>query len=303
MKIGIDIGGSHIGIGVVDRFGKLIEKKEIRILKENKNNIKNFIEDFLVENIKKFILKYQIDFIGIASAGTIKDGIILESVNLKFKNYNIVQNLTNKIGTKSLNNISCAVKNDAQCAALAEKKYGSLKEDADAIFLTIGTGIGGAVFYNNQLAKSDDISYFEFGHMILKPNGKKCNCGKKGCFEKYASMKTLKNTLREQLELDSNTSGKELLDIINKNSDNVIIKNIINQYINYLSIGISKLIEKFKIENISIGGSFVYFKDIFLNKLEKELFNKIGKKVNIKIATLGNDAGIIGSTLIRDKSV
>ena len=75
MKIGIDIGGSHIGVGVIEDTGKLIEKNEIRILKENKNNIKNFIEDFLVENIKKIILKYQIDFIGISSAGIIKDGI------------------------------------------------------------------------------------------------------------------------------------------------------------------------------------------------------------------------------------
>ena len=296
MKIGIDIGGSHIGIGIVNDMGKLITKNEIRILKEDKENIEKFIEDYLVDNIKNIILKYNIDFIGISFAGIIENGIIIESYNLGIKNYNIVKNLKEKLQI----NIPICVKNDAQCAAIAEKEYGNLKEISNAIFLTLGTGIGGAVICNNKLMKSNDITYFEFGHIILKENGIKCNCGKMGCFERYASIKSLKEMLRKKLNLDQLTSGKELIDIINKNYNNKIIIDIIDNYIDDLSNGICILLDRFKVDYISIGGSFIYYKDILLKKLEDKIYMKINKKINIKIASLGNDAGIIGATLIKD---
>jgi glucokinase len=295
MKIGIDIGGSHIGIGIVDNFGKIIEKREIRILKENKKNIEKFVEDYLVENIKELILKYKIELIGISSAGVIKDGIILNSPNLGFSNYNIVKNIKSKINT----NIPIHIKNDAICAAIAEKEYGSIKNIKDALFLSLGTGIGGAVFVNNKLLKSDDVSFFEFGHIILKENGIECNCGKKGCFEKYASMKVLKNNLRKNLNLNQTTSGKELINIINENPNNEIIMNTINEYIENLSEGILILLDRFKIYSISLGGSFVYYQDILLKKLEDKLFEKIHRKINLKIAVLENDAGIVGATLTK----
>ena len=296
MKIGIDIGGSHIGIGIVNDMGKLITKNEIRILKEDKENIEKFIEDYLVDNIKNIILKYNIDFIGISFAGIIENGIIIESYNLGIKNYNIVKNLKEKLQI----NIPICVKNDAQCAAIAEKEYGNLKEISNAIFLTLGTGIGGAVICNNKLMKSNDITYFEFGHIILKENGIKCNCGKMGCFERYASIKSLKEMLRKKLNLNQLTSGKELIDIINKNYNNKIIIDIIDNYIDDLSNGICILLDRFKVDYISIGGSFIYYKDILLKKLEDKIYMKINKKINIKIASLGNDAGIIGATLIKD---
>ena len=296
MKIGIDIGGSHIGIGIVNDMGKLITKNEIRILKEDKENIEKFIEDYLVDNIKNIILKYNIDFIGISFAGIIENGIIIESYNLGIKNYNIVKNLKEKLQI----NIPICVKNDAQCAAIAEKEYGNLKEISNAIFLTLGTGIGGAVICDNKLMKSNDITYFEFGHIILKENGIKCNCGKMGCFERYASIKSLKEMLRKKLNLNQLTSGKELIDIINKNYNNKIIIDIIDNYIDDLSNGICILLDRFKVDYISIGGSFIYYKDILLKKLEDKIYMKINKKINIKIASLGNDAGIIGATLIKD---
>ncbi len=294
MKIGIDIGGSHIGIGIVNNLGKLIEKKEVRLLKENKKDIEKFIEDFLVDNIKKFISKYNIEFIGISFAGIIENEIILESFNLGLKNYNIIKNLKEKLQI----DIPIKIKNDAQCAMLAEKEYGSLKEISNAIFLTLGTGIGGAVICNNELMKSDDPKYFEFGHIILKENGIKCNCGKMGCFERYASIKYLKDVLREKLNLDQLTSGKEIIDIINKDYNNKIIIDIIDEYIDNLSEGICILLSRFKMDVISIGGSFVYYKDILLKKLEDKLLIRMNKKINIKLASLGNDAGMIGATLL-----
>ena len=140
----------------------------------------------------------------------------------------------------------------------------------------------------------------EFGHVIIQKDGLKCNCGKNGCFEKYASMKALKTNLRHVLGVDEKTRGQELLDIIRKNPDNEELNKVIDEYIEYLSIGLSNLINIFEPEAIGIGGSFVYFSDVLLDKLIKNimkkqyLFNKREKLIIIP-AALGNDAGMIGA--------
>lgn len=129
---------------------------------------------------------------------------------------------------------------------------------------------------------------------------------KKGCWEKYASMKAFKDNLREILNVGEKTSGKELLDIVRKNDKNnpnyMQINKLIEQYIEYLSIGISNLVNIFEPEAIGIGGSFVFYEEIFLEKLKKRiveenlLFNK-REKIVIQTAILNNDGGIIGAIL------
>ena len=185
---------------------------------------------------------------------------------------------------------------------MTEKKFGSLKKYDDAIFLIIGTGVGGAVFLNGKLLKPKRYSGFEVGHMVIEKEGINCNCGRRGCFESYASIKRLKEKIQKEFNLPD-IDGKNIKDFIIKNIDNTKLKNIIDIYIDNLSIGITNLINIFEPEIISIGGSFAYYKEILLNKLEKriverdELFNKedIPKVV---AAELKNDAGIIGATMI-----
>lgn len=294
MKIGIDLGGSHIAIGVIDDKGYIVEKIEKRLLYKDKKNIKETIENYIIKNTNELMSKYKIKEIGIAVPGTIKDGIILKSVNLGVSDYNIIDNLKKGI------NLPIKIRNDAKCAAIAENKIGALKDYNRSVFLTLGTGIGGAVIINNKLLDTGELPGCEFGHVIIQKDGLKCNCGKNGCFEKYASMKALKTNLRHVLGVDEKTRGQELLDIIRKNPDNEELNKVIDEYIEYLSIGLSNLINIFEPEAIGIGGSFVYFSDVLLDKLIKNiikkqyLFNKREKLIIIP-AALGNDAGIIGA--------
>ena len=198
--------------------------------------------------------------------------------------------------------IPIKIRNDAKCAALAENAIGALKDYKRSLFLTLGTGIGGAVIINGKLLDTGNLPGCEFGHTVIKRDGIKCNCGKQGCFEKYASMKALKTNLRQSLGLDEKTRGQELLDIIRKNPSDEKINKVIDEYIEYLSIGISNLINIFEPEAIGIGGSFVYFSDVLLDRLidniikKQYLFNKREKLIIIP-AALGNDAGIIGSIM------
>lgn len=296
MKVGIDIGGSHIAIGVINNSNIIIEKFEKRIMAKEKADIENFLESFIVDNIKELSQKYKITEIGISSPGAIKEKEILHAGNLGVKNYKIVENLEKQI------NMPIEIRNDAKCAAIAEYKMGVLKGYKRNVFLTLGTGIGGAVIIDGKLLDTGDLPGCEFGHMIIKKDESKCTSGKNGYFESYASMKVFKDNLRNVLELDKTKSGKELLDIIRKNPQNEKINNVIEEFIDYLSIGIANLVNIFEPEVIGIGGSFVYFSDIFLEKLKRNIKNKkylCNKRDELIIlpAVLGNDAGIIGATM------
>lgn len=294
MKIGIDIGGSHIGIGVVDNNGEIIIKTE-KFLKE-KNNIRNILEEFITENVMQFALMYDIESIGIAVPGTIRNNNIDKAVNLNIENYNLATIL------EKILKIKVKLKNDAKCAALAEYKYGELKEYKNSLFLCIGTGIGGAVIYDGQLLEAEEVPGYEFSHMIIQKDGELCNCGKRGCFEAYASLKRFKQKISDRFELNT-LSGKEIRKFIQENSENQILKEMIKEYIEYLSIGISNIINIFEPEAICLGGSFAEYENIFYEPLKQAilqgnlLFNP-RHDIIIKLAKLKNDAGIIGATLI-----
>lgn len=293
-KIGIDLGGSHIAIGVVDNKNYIVEKVERRLLAQDKKDIKTSIESYILQKYIDVTERYEIKELGIAVPGTIKGTTIVKSVNLGVKDYDLVANLQNKI------DVPIKIRNDAKCAAIAENKIGALKDYNRSVFLTLGTGIGGAVIINNQLLDTGEFSGCEFGHMIIEKDGIKCNCGKNGCFERYASMKAFKNNLRKALGVDEKTRGQELFDYIRKNPDDEKTNKIVDEFIEYLSIGISNLINIFEPEAVSIGGSFVYFSDVLLDKLKNNiqkknyLFNKRDELIIVP-AALGNDAGIIGA--------
>lgn len=300
MKIGIDIGGSHIAIGVVDSNGRIIERMEKRLKSAEKKMIEKSIEEYITENVEKLIQKYKITNIGIAIPGTVTKSIVVKSVNLGLKNYEIVKRLEDNIP------LPITIRNDAKCAALAENIYGCLKMYDRSIFLTLGTGIGGAVMINHKLLDTGSLPGCEIGHMSIEKDGVLCGCGRKGCFERYASMKVLKDNIRKALGYDEKVSGKEIFEIIRsnriENKNYEIIEGIIKEYIENLSIGIANLVNIFEPEAIGIGGSFVYFEEVLLDRLKEELLSKNllfnpREEIIIKTAVLGNDAGIIGATL------
>lgn len=295
MKIGVDIGGSHVAIGIVEK-NEILNKTEVEI-NSNIIEIEKFIINYILKYIEMVGKKETIELIGIATPGNAKNGIIYEIVNLGIKEFNITKEL------KQYYNIPIIVRNDAKCAALAEKEYGSLKKYEDAVFLCLGTGIGAGVFLDNKLLIPKRNMGFEIGHMIIEKDGKHCNCGKAGCFETYCSMKRFKQNIKEILKLEPELEGKELLKIIEANKENFDVEKKINEYIQNLIIGLSNITDIFEPQAIAIGGGFVHYKNILYSKLLEEYYNKkyVFNKENmpeIKLASLGNDAGIIGSVIV-----
>ena len=297
MKIGIDLGGSHIGIGVVEN-NTIIEKEEKAFSKEEKENIEEVIENFIVEKVNDFENKYEIESIGIAVPGSAKNGVILKTINLGIENFDIAKMLNQKL------NKPVTVRNDCKCACIAE--YNNiLKNEPDfkntnMIFLGIGTGIGGGVIYNGKLLEGHTFEGYEIGHTIIKENGILCKCGKCGCFERYGSILEYKNKVKQRLNLPQELHGDPLREILEDRNEE--IKDINEQYVSDLALGISNLINIFEPDIIVLGGGFAHFgymfKDIIKNKLINSnlLYNK-RNDLDLRIAKLGNDAGIIGATL------
>lgn len=303
MRIGIDIGGSHVATGLVGKNGSLVSKESRDI------NISNIKDEKRVENLLLEIIENEIatllgknDFtvadiskIGVAVPGSPKRTYIRNLVNLHIKEFNLGEKLKDKY------KVNVNIKNDGKCAGLAEKKYGSLKKYSDCIFLCIGTGVGSAVFLDNELLESKQNPGFEFGHMVIEKNGRKCNCGKNGCFETYASMKRFKAEAIRTFKMNETTEAEEVQRFIRENINKKNVHEFVEEYLENVSVGLSNLITIFEPQAISFGGSFSYYCDIFLpilkEKLEKLKFNK-DTKTDLVTAKLKNDAGIIGATEI-----
>lgn len=299
MQIGIDLGGSHIAVGIISEKNTIVVKREKNIEKVNKSED---MKQYIVDNIKILISQVLKDIgapscviskIGISAPGRIKNNIIYDMYNLGIKEFDLTKVLSEHYG------VEVVVRNDAKCAALIEKKIGSIKEYDDCVFLCLGTGIGGATFINGRMLEYTKEWGSEYGHMIIKKDGLECKCGNKGCFEKYASMQAFKNGIIKLLNLNENISSEDILKIlINKVKEkNEEVNKYIDEYIENLIIGISNIINILAPEAICIGGSFVYYEEILytrlLEKMNLKKFN--GNKPKILLAKMKNDAGMIGS--------
>lgn len=295
MNIGIDLGGSHIGVGLVDEDNEIIVKKEHDWTQEEKDTFFESIERKSKEMIKKIILENNVSRI--------------EKIGIGYPAANIVDGVVNKYGRKldlpSILSKEFAVpvylKNDVKCSALCEKTKGNLKEYDNCLFMTLGTGIGGAYFYKNELVTPNQYQGFEIGHMIIEKDGRRCKCGQRGCFEQYASMRVFRKEIEELFDIEKLTSYKmfEILESKEKIED---VNIIIDGYIENLSIGICNLINIFEPDCICIGGSFAYYAPIFMEKLKtkiKESYNNREELPEILIAKYANDAGIIGASMLK----
>lgn len=294
MKIGIDLGGSHIGIGVINENNEIIIKKEHDWTTDEKENLDNNILDVCIQLIKQIIEENNISKIEKIGIGYPCKSIINGVV---YKNENVIdfpKILTNEF------KVPTYLKNDVKCSAICEKTIGNLKNYNNCIFMTLGTGIGGAYFYKNELVTPNTYQGFEIGHMIIEVDGRKCRCGKKGCFEEYGAMRVFRKEIEELFNIEKVNSYK-MFEIIESKEKQEEVDEIIDNYLNYLSIGISNLINIFEPDAICIGGSFTYYAPIFMDKLKEKVQRNFENREipELLVAKYANDAGIIGASMLK----
>jgi glucokinase len=197
LAIGIDIGGTNVSYGLVTEQG-IVKLKESFAIKEF-NDVNNFV-DYLAERIKISLKGLSTDFelmgVGIgAPNGNYYKGTIEYAPNLAWKGIvPLADLLSKKIG------LPVKLTNDANAAAIGEMIYGNAKNLKDFLMITLGTGLGSGFVANGKLILGHDGLAGELGHTIFDPNGRQCNCGRKGCLETYASATGIVRTAKELLE-------------------------------------------------------------------------------------------------------
>lgn len=309
--IGIDLGGTNIAIGLVSEEGEIIKSKSIPTLKERGidvicQDMIQLCQDIITDNGLK---KEDIHSIGIGSPGMVdsQEGVIVFAGNIIINNFPI-----SKIISQSLN-IPTYLANDADCAALGEVTSGIAKGYKNVIIVTLGTGVGGGIILGGEIYQASFPGAGELGHHVIVYNGRQCTCGRKGCFETYASATALTNDgkkaakdhpdskLNDYIKGDLSKMNAKILFDAAKDGDQ-IAKQLVDQYEDYLACGLANLVNIFKPEMIVLGGGVAKQEDYLINpllkKVEKEVFAH-QFQTEIKPAMLGNDAGIIGAAMLR----
>ena len=280
--LAIDIGGTMIKYGLVSSDGKILSTNKIKTeASKGLNNILNKID-----NIFKGYKEN--NPVGIAVSGTGQiNGMIGKVIggNPIIPNWigtNLVKILEEKY------NLPIVLENDVNCVALGEKWIGAGKNLKNFICLTIGTGIGGGIILNNQLFRGENFVAGEFGHILIK----------KGEFEQFASTTALIRLVKERTGKTLN--GKEIFDLEKK--EILEYQEVISEWIENLTDGLSSIIYCFNPANIILGGGVIEQGEPLINRIKNSLFKKIGpqfkEKLNITQAKLGNNAGMIGASYL-----
>lgn len=266
-------------MALIDEKGKVHHKEIVDYSRGQSSKI-------VVEAINKYIEKYedQAERIGIGVPGIIRNNKIVYTCNIALGDSNFIK----KIHT----NLPIKLANDALCATIAEYTLIDDSKYNNYALITIGTGIGAGMIINKEIYEGRNGYAGEVGHMVIKKDGIQCNCGRKGCFEKYASVSRL-------LEI---SKAKSLNDFFNNVSKDPNLADLFDGYLDDLAEGIANIIMINDFDMIVIGGSLAWFGKNFYyvlrSKIASRLFNRSEREVRIKFAKLGNDAGLIGAGLL-----
>lgn len=291
--IGIDIGGTSLKCGVVNELGEILFSFLVS-LKEAKTEAE--IITLIVNAITQCTdqLNEPVTGIGIGFPGLIEDDVIVGGgVNLPgFEQLPLGKILKDRTG----HNI--VIDNDANLMGLAEVMYGAAKDSDDAIFLTIGTGIGGAIMINKKLFGGYKNRGAELGHTVIQHNGIQCPCGGRGCLETYASVTALiKHYKSQNRSADDNIDGKTIIEKYLEGEDHAI--NTMHHHFDYLAAGIVNCVNIFSPKKVIIGGGISEAGQFYIDELTqrvKEAAIPVSfSNTKIVAATLGNKAGLLGA--------
>jgi len=284
--MGVDLGGTKIKIGVFNNDMKLTATYLFPTYKP--------VLQCLINAIQEVLLKHKnVQVIGIGTPGLIErtsGEVLFASENLPGWTGTKVKDL---LETKF--NLSVVVENDANVAALAEVLAGSAQDCKSALMLTLGTGVGGGIIVDGEILYGPNGAAGEFGHMILYPGGKKCSCGRNGCIEQYISGNAIKRYI---LESGLSMTPKELLE---KKMKTPLENEILDAFIKDLAISISSLQAAFDMDILILGGGVSESAEHWIDLLDKKLEILLLNPLPIRLATLKNDAGMIGAAYLASK--
>lgn len=311
--IGIDLGGTNIVASVVDDDYNIIgTSKTPTNSPRSADEIFDDIADVCEEAVKTAGLTMEdIDSVGMGTPGTVnQDGIIEFANNLAFNNVPARTMLAKRINKPEE---KVFIENDANCAALGEAYAGCGNGAKDFVAVTLGTGVGSGVIIGGKIVNGVNYAGGECGHMVIVVDGEQCSCGRKGCWEAYASATALIRQTKKAMEEypdslmhklakeEGKVSGRTAFDAM-RLGDIAGIK-VVDDYIKYVACGLINIVNALQPEIICIGGGICNEGETLMKPIRRFVQSErysIHSKIQTKIvkAELGNDAGVIGAALL-----
>lgn len=314
--IGVDLGGTTIKFAILTENGEVQQKWAFRtnILDDGQHIVPS-----IVESINHHIDLYKMSRdqfvgIGIGTPGTVNlhKETVTGAFNLNWKtSQQIIEQLETGTGLKA------AVDNDANVAALGERWKGAGNNGNEVVFVTLGTGVGGGVISNGQLVHGINGAGGEIGHMIVQPGGYLCTCGNHGCLEQYAAatgVVHLATDAAEQYAGDSKLkamiddgqeiTSKIVFDLAEK-EDDFLANEVVDKVAHYLGLACANISNILNPEFVVIGGGVSAAGKFLLDRVntsfQEYAFATVRDSTSLKLAELGNDAGVIGAASLAQR--
>ncbi|MCQ2427573.1 MAG: ROK family protein [Clostridia bacterium] len=315
-RIGIDLGGTNIAVGLVTEDKKIIKKVSVPTGADRNPEL---IIDDMAAACRTLIAEAGVDIceiaaVGIASPGIANhdDGVVEYANNLPFRKLPICAMLRERFPVENIR-----VENDANAAAWGEAVAGAARGTRSSVMITLGTGVGGGIIIDGKVQSGFNYAGGELGHIVICAGGRPCSCGRRGCWEAYSSATALIDMTREKIE-ECRAAGRHTVmeDLAEKKGkisartayDGMRLgdkdaADVVDKYVELLGVGLANIVNIFQPEVISIGGGVSNEKDALLKPLlpivRKEQYGGgIVPETEIRIAELGNDAGIIGAAFL-----
>ena len=313
--IGVDLGGTNIAIGICDKSLKILDKGSVPT---NPNRAPELIIKDMTDLTARLLEKNgisldEVESVGIASPGSCNSetGVVTYANNLPFENFEIAKIFKSFLPVKKV-----IVENDANAAALAEALVGAAAGVKHSVMITLGTGVGGGIIIDGKVYSGFNHFGGELGHIVIEKGGRPCSCGRRGCWEAYSSATGLTNMTKDKIaeckkngipslmvkELEENGKVSARTAFNAMKAGDAAGKEVVDEYIAYLATGLGNIINIFQPEILSIGGGVCNEGEYLTKPLEQLIkferyggANPRGPQTKLKIATLGNDAGIVGA--------
>ena len=307
--IGVDLGGTTIKFAILTAEGEIQQKWSLRtnILDEGSHIVPDIIESINHHIDLYKMSRDQFIGIGMGTPGTVDrdNGTVIGAYNLNWKTLQPVKEQI-EAGT----GLKFAIDNDANCAGLGERWKGGGNDGDDVAFITLGTGVGGGLIANRQLLHGIGGAAGEVGHIIVQPNGYQCTCGNHGCLEQYASATGVVHLAQDLAEEYEGTSRlKKMIDDGDEITSKIVFdlakerdylaNKVVDKVCYYLGLACANISNTLNPEFVVIGGGVSAAGDFLLKRVQKNFnefaFATVRTSTQLKLAELGNDAGVIGA--------
>lgn len=303
-NVGIDIGGTKVHIGIVNEDGTV--QDSIKMPSKDSENTKHFVADVYRQTLlllkKNEMDMDDISFIGGGVPGTVnsRTGFVEYCPNLYWENLPIGGLLSEEFGRKVV------LAQDTRLAALAEYHFGAGRGYSDIFCVAVGTGIGAGIILDGKIYSGRLNTAGELGHTILKKNGRKCSCGRRGCLERYASGTGIFERASEEISPEEfgglQPRCESVFELAKQGNEKA--KKVIDDCVKDLALGISNAVGILAPEIVIIAGGLCENEELFVKPLEKYI-NDYGyyswtrqKKLQICKARLGSNAAMIGASIL-----